>query len=37
MTDYETVLVTKDDGVAWISLNRPERRNAFNPQMQAEL
>src|SRR3954447_7603168 len=37
MTDYETLLVTKDDGVAWVSLNRPARRNAFNPQMQDEL
>ena len=37
MTAYETLLVTNDDGVAWVSLNRPERRNAFNPQMQAEL
>src|SRR5438105_6335410 len=37
MTAYETLLVTRDDGVAWVSLNRPERRNAFNPQMQAEL
>ena len=37
MTAYETLLVTKDDGVAWVSLNRPERRNAFNPQMQSEL
>jgi enoyl-CoA hydratase/carnithine racemase len=37
MPDYETLLVTKDDGVAWVSLNRPERRNAFNEKMQAEL
>jgi enoyl-CoA hydratase/carnithine racemase len=37
MGAYETVLVTKDDGVAWVSLNRPEVRNAINAQMQAEL
>jgi enoyl-CoA hydratase/carnithine racemase len=37
MADYETLLVTKDDGVAWVSLNRPEVRNAFNQQMQDEL
>jgi enoyl-CoA hydratase/carnithine racemase len=37
MPDYETLLVTKDDGVAWVSLNRPEVRNAFNQTMQAEL
>jgi enoyl-CoA hydratase/carnithine racemase len=37
MAEYETLLVTKDDGVAWVSLNRPEVRNAFNKRMQAEL
>jgi enoyl-CoA hydratase/carnithine racemase len=37
MPDYETLLVTKDDGIAWVSLNRPEVRNAFNRQMQTEL
>jgi enoyl-CoA hydratase/carnithine racemase len=34
---YETVAVRLDDGVAWVSLNRPEVRNAVNAQMQAEL
>ncbi len=37
MADYETILVTKDDGVAWVSLNRPSVRNAINHHMQAEL
>ena len=37
MAAYETLLVTHDDGVAWVSLNRPAVRNAFNEQMQAEL
>jgi enoyl-CoA hydratase/carnithine racemase len=37
MGEYDTLLVSKDDGVAWVSLNRPERRNAFNEQMQREL
>ena len=37
MPSYETLLVTKDDGVVWVSLNRPEVRNAINQQMQAEL
>ncbi|HEY8524925.1 MAG TPA: enoyl-CoA hydratase/isomerase family protein [Acidimicrobiales bacterium] len=36
-TGYETLLVTKDDGIAWVSLNRPHVRNAFNQQMQDEL
>jgi enoyl-CoA hydratase/carnithine racemase len=35
--DYETLLVSKDDGVAWVSLNRPDVRNAFNQRMQDEL
>jgi len=37
MPEHETLLVNVDDGVAWVSLNRPEVRNAFNKQMQAEL
>lgn len=37
MADYETLLVTKDDGVAWVSLNRPQVHNAINQQMQDEL
>ena len=35
--DYETVMVRIDDGVAWVSLNRPKVRNAINQQMQDEL
>ncbi len=34
---YETLLYTKDDGIARVSLNRPAVRNAINEQMQAEL
>jgi enoyl-CoA hydratase/carnithine racemase len=37
MAEYETLIVTKDDGIAWVSLNRPQVRNAINKQMQAEL
>jgi enoyl-CoA hydratase/carnithine racemase len=37
MARYETLLVTKEDGVAWVSLNRPAVRNAINEQMQTEL
>jgi enoyl-CoA hydratase/carnithine racemase len=37
MPSYETLLVTIDDGVAWVSLNRPEVRNAINLVMQREL
>ena len=34
---YETVLYEKDDGVAHIALNRPERLNAFDTTMHDEL
>jgi trans-feruloyl-CoA hydratase/vanillin synthase len=34
---YETVLVERTDGVAWVSLNRPEKRNAMNPTMHYEM
>jgi enoyl-CoA hydratase/carnithine racemase len=33
----ETVLCEKSDGIAWVTLNRPEVLNAFNTQMQDEL
>ena len=26
-----------DDGIAWVELNRPEKRNAMNPQLNAEM
>ena len=37
MSEYETVTVSIDDGVAWVTLARPEVRNAFNAKMQEEL
>jgi enoyl-CoA hydratase/carnithine racemase len=37
VTSYDTLLVSKDDGIAWVSLNRPAVRNAINARMQGEL
>ena len=34
---YTAILVTEEDGVRRITLNRPERRNAMTPEMQVEL
>jgi enoyl-CoA hydratase/carnithine racemase len=37
VTSFETLLFSKDDGIAWVSLNRPQVRNAINMRMQEEL
>jgi enoyl-CoA hydratase/carnithine racemase len=37
VSDYETLLFESTDGVAWLTLNRPDVHNAFNLQMQDEL
>jgi len=36
-SDYETILFEEKDGVAWVTLNRPDVHNAFNAKMQHEL
>ena len=33
----ETVLVEFDNGVAWVTMNRPEKRNAMSPTMNREM
>ena len=36
--DYECVTVEKDDeGIAWVTLNRPEKRNAMSPQLHYDM
>jgi enoyl-CoA hydratase/carnithine racemase len=35
--DYATITVDHDGAIDWLCLNRPERLNAINPQMCAEL
>jgi enoyl-CoA hydratase/carnithine racemase len=37
VAEFETVLYDERDGVAFVTMNRPERHNAFNFQMQDEL
>jgi enoyl-CoA hydratase len=37
MTDYETILVTQDDRVGTITLNRPKALNALNSQVMNEV
>jgi trans-feruloyl-CoA hydratase/vanillin synthase len=34
---WSTVRVTLDDGIAWVELNRPEKRNAMNPTLNSEM
>jgi enoyl-CoA hydratase/carnithine racemase len=37
MPEFQTLLYEEKDGVAWVTLNRPDVYNAFNVQMQREL
>ena len=37
MGPWETVNVELDEGIAWVELNRPEKRNAMSPQLNAEM
>jgi enoyl-CoA hydratase/carnithine racemase len=36
-TNYQTILITKENGIAVLTLNRPERLNAVDPVMHSEL
>jgi enoyl-CoA hydratase/carnithine racemase len=33
----DTVLVDFEDGIAWVTMNRPDKRNAMNPAMNREM
>ena len=35
--EYKTVLLEKEDGITWAILNRPEKRNAMNPQLHFDM
>ena len=34
---YSTVLVERDEGIAWVTMNRPDKRNAMSPTMNREM
>ena len=37
VTRSETILYEKRDGVAWVTLNRPERMNALNTELRGAM
>ena len=37
VTRSQTILYEKSDGVAWITLNRPERMNALNTELRGAM
>ena len=37
LSTFETVTVEFEAGVAWVTLNRPDKRNAMNPQLNREM
>ena len=34
---YSTVLIEREEGIAWVTLNRPEKRNAMSPTLNREM
>jgi feruloyl-CoA hydratase/lyase len=34
---YETIEITKENGITFVTLNRPEKRNAMSPQLHREM
>ena len=37
LPDWENVLVEIEDGIAWVALNRPEKRNAMSPALNSDM
>ncbi|HUZ74476.1 MAG TPA: p-hydroxycinnamoyl CoA hydratase/lyase [Stellaceae bacterium] len=35
--DYKNVLIERGDGITWVVLNRPEKRNAMSPELHYEM
>ncbi|MDI6616028.1 MAG: enoyl-CoA hydratase-related protein, partial [Syntrophaceae bacterium] len=35
--DFENIIYKKDEGIAWIIVNRPEKRNALNRATRLEM
>ena len=36
-SQYTTVHIERDEGIAWVTLNRPEKRNAMSPTLNREM
>ena len=34
---YKTILVEYDEGIAWVTMNRPDKRNAMSPTLNREM
>ena len=34
---YETIKVEKEDGITWVTFNRPDKRNAMSPQLHMDM
>jgi len=34
---YETIKVEKEDGITWVTFNRPDKRNAMSPQLHLDM
>ena len=37
LREYQNVIVEIQDGIAWVTLNRPEKRNAMSPALNDEM